>query len=170
MKWTKELDDLLLSRWSDGMHMNAIAVLLGTTKSAVHTRLSRLKSFPQTEAAKRNISLARCSIESRQSVVTQQGPGPKPDSSISNAEPSNPKDGATFAPISFVDARSNQCKFPLWPDVRSPSVFQKIVCGSPSISGRSWCEACNRRVYVSAVEYRARNPFNGPPLYVKKGF
>lgn len=167
MNWTKELDNLLLAKWSDGMHLNSIATLLGTTQGAIYTRLSRLRAFPENAPLKRSISLPRYSMESEQLHMSPQEFELKSAPAVSGTGLTDADDEMTFASVPFVHARANQCKYPLWSDLSNPPVLQKMVCGAPTISGRSWCESCRAKIYASPAQHRITNVSNEPGFPTK---
>jgi hypothetical protein len=156
MKWTKELDSLLIAKRLEGMSSDAIAQSLGTTRSSIDTRLSRLKSFSQTWAVTRGITLASSSIAQTQHPT--KGPNAQAHASCLNhpAKPADKENGIAPSPIAFIAVQTDQCRYPLWPNAGDPPIAQKMVCGAPTIAGTSWCPFCLDRVHAPASCDRAR--------------
>lgn len=44
--------------------------------------------------------------------------------------------------VHLLDARFGQCRTPLWGDRTKPAVDEMLVCGEPTMPGRSYCAAC----------------------------
>lgn len=156
MKWTKELDMLLIAKRLEGMSSDAIAQSLGTTPGGINTRLSRLKSFSQTWAVKRGITLASSSIAQTQHLA--KGPNAQAQAPCLShrAEPADKDKGIAPSPIAFIAVQTDQCRYPLWPNLGDPPIAQKMVCGAPTIAGRSWCPFCLDRVHAPANHDRVR--------------
>ena len=59
-------------------------------------------------------------------------------------------------PVPFLDARSNQCRRPLWDDTKTIG----DVCGEPVKPGKSYCPACCDRLFVasSSRPLKVRDP------------
>ncbi len=74
---------------------------------------------------------------------------PKTMSTVSNMEPvgghreEGYKPAETFESVHIDEARSNQCRFPLWEGADRTG----LVCGQVTVKNSSWCEKCHKLVF-----------------------
>jgi len=172
MGWTKDRDMLLIRLCSEGASIHAIAKALETSKSAVNTRLSRLRScgfrIPKPQNA---ITLANANsqhvaggVGRKIHQVERAGeradavmPMPPDGDGVATALPASSDPGRPLrmpfgGPIAFVALKADQCRYPLWPDRENLPITSKMVCGAPTVSGTSWCPTCLMNVLKNGVE------------------
>lgn len=169
MGWTKDRDMLLIRLCSEGASIHAIAKALGTSKSATHTRLSRLRACgfqvpkPQNIVTLANLSSAQAVRETsgkvRQTNARECAAPVMPTPSRGNGTAPVPAlfsdlapPTSSAAPVAFVTLRPDQCRYPLWPDHENPPIASKMACGAPTSVGISWCPICLVKVHRKALE------------------
>lgn len=159
--WTEEDVLALVSMYNDGRSAGEIAKAIGTTRNAVIGKTNRLKArgVVQKRVFVSTAKAPRIPIPSRAKVVCApvvKLPKPRPKPKIAARAPGKDVYGPGI-PImdDAVMARRGRCKFGLWGVRDYPPLESKLVCGRPSLPGKSWCEHCYQIVYPPKIKRAA---------------
>jgi hypothetical protein len=140
--WSKVEDDALRKYHAQGFSMAQIAGLLADaglpvrTRNSIIGRCGRLGLASRRTAAPRKVSLRTITRVEPASVVHFVRPKPAPPAPRGE-------------PVRFLDRAFGQCAMILDDRV---TIFDRMVCGSPVLAGRSWCAACAGVVFGKGTE------------------
>lgn len=144
LEWTDNNVDWLKRLWAEGKSASVIAQILGSTRSAVLGKVSRIKLGPHTTReqkphtagnSNRFVPHAKASSSPVNGYVRSLAPD-KPLPAFARPEPLE-----AIVGISFMELTDRKCKWAL--NDASPWVF----CGVKSVEHKPFCEAQGGRAY-----------------------
>lgn len=135
MKWTNEVDVLLLKMWAEGKSSSEIAEVLGVTRNAVIGRATRLRRRGEI-VNRRQITVARKIHKTKEHVMeAEPTPSPEPTSQVES-------EAASGLAQSLLNLRYGQCKWPL----------ETTFCEEEREQGRPYCARHRKMSFRPAYE------------------
>jgi len=143
--WSRANIKTLKSMWADGHTAASIATALGASRDSVLGVIHRLgiNRILGDEADKRLAEPVAMPARSHT---------PPPSRASSSINAAMPGPGI---PIEGLLGKTGRCKFGLWGVRDYPALESKLVCGRPSLPGKSWCEHCHQIVYPPKIKRAA---------------